>query len=154
TNRKSSSYVHQLKHTNTKKFKCDFDNCDKTYYTKFLVKLHKNSVHLNVRYVCDWSECRKQFTRNASLLQHKSSVHLNEKIFKCNEENCGKSFVTKLGLKCHKRIHSGEKPFHKINVHMKGKPVYQCSQPNCGQVLNNISHFNGHNISGLNAKMQ
>ena len=24
---------------------------------------------------------------------------------------------------------------HIIGVHMKGKPVYQCSQPNCGKVL-------------------
>ena len=36
---------------------------------------------------------------------------------------------------------------HIIGVHMKGKPVYQCSQPNCGQVLSNNNHLYRHNLS-------
>src|ERR1700733_1788362 len=55
-----TKYKHELKshnaiHSTDKQFKCDFENCGKAY--KLLLNLisHKNSVHLNVRYVCDWS---------------------------------------------------------------------------------------------------
>ncbi|CAG2177138.1 unnamed protein product [Oppiella nova] len=118
-----------------------------------------------MRYLCDWSECDKQFTRHSYLLQHKNIVHLNNSKYKCNEEKCGKSFSSKSGLIYHKRLHSGEKPFrcnyndcgkrftrnsvymkhHIIDVHMKGKPVYQCSQPNCEQVFDHKYNFYRHN---------
>ncbi|CAG2168478.1 unnamed protein product [Oppiella nova] len=111
TSYKFDLYKHQLIHTNSKRFKCDFNNCNKVYKTHSDLNQHKQRVHLNVRYVCDWSECGKQFTTKSYLLRHKTTVHLNEKKFKCNEENCGKSFATKQRLIRHKRIHSGEKSF-------------------------------------------
>ncbi|CAG2117399.1 unnamed protein product [Medioppia subpectinata] len=92
---------------------------------------HKNSVHLNVRFICDFNECNKSFTEKSNLFRHKSCVHLNDRKFKCNEENCGKSFVQKADLIRHKRIHLGEKPF-------------VCHFNDCNKTFSDKSNFNQH----------
>ena len=48
-----------------------------------------------------------------------------------------------INTKMNTRIKSNvnESKQHIIGVHMKGKPVYQCSQPNCGQVFSKTNQF-------------
>ncbi|CAG2103194.1 unnamed protein product, partial [Medioppia subpectinata] len=112
----------------TKQFKCDFNNCNKSYKQKCHLNRHKN-IHLNVRFICDFNECHQTFSQKQDLFRHKSCVHLNERKFKCNEENCDKKFNTKYKLNSHKRIHSGEKPYkylwslsdHKKRCHLNIK---------------------------------
>ncbi|CAG2103063.1 unnamed protein product [Medioppia subpectinata] len=133
TLRKDCLTQHQLIHSEIKQFKCDFNNCNKSFKTLSNLNQHKNVIHLNVRFICDFNECHKSFTTKEDLFRHKSCVHLNEKTFKCNEEKCDKKFGYKSHLIRHKRIHSGEKPFvchfnncnksfgrnDKLKVHMK-----------------------------------
>ncbi|CAG2169922.1 unnamed protein product [Oppiella nova] len=149
---------HHIRHTNIKVFQCDFNKCNKVFKNKSVLNKHKNSVHLNVRYVCDWSECRKQFIRKSHLLQHKSAVHLNEKTFQCNEENCGKRFSRNSHLIQHKRIHSGEKPFvchfndckkaftqkTQLNRHLKRK--FKCRYNKCNEYYSDNNALKQHII--------
>ncbi|CAG2104550.1 unnamed protein product [Medioppia subpectinata] len=102
---------HQLIHSNIKPFKCDFNDCNKSYNHQSLLINHKNNVHLNKRFKCDFNDCNKYFTQKSHVIKHKSSVHLNEKQFKCDVENCDKSYTEKRNLMRHKCLHSGEMPF-------------------------------------------
>ncbi|CAG2103268.1 unnamed protein product, partial [Medioppia subpectinata] len=112
TTTESMLITHQLKHSDIKQFKCDFNNCNKLYKYKHHLDRHQNSTHFNKKYVCDFNECYKTFTENKSLIRHKNRVHLNERKFKCNEENCDKIFKSKQTLLRHKSCHLGEKTFH------------------------------------------
>ncbi|CAG2172134.1 unnamed protein product [Oppiella nova] len=105
-----------MKHSKDKQFKCDFDNCNKVSRCKTALFLHKNVVHLNVRFVCDWSECDKQFTHKShyfdtkvhSLIEHKR-IHSAEKPFICHMNGCLKRFHQLSSLYRHKRIHYQQK---------------------------------------------
>src|SRR5882672_421305 len=50
-------YRHKLNHLKEQQFKCNYNNCKKVYTSRRNLFSHKNSDHLNVRYICDWSEC-------------------------------------------------------------------------------------------------
>ncbi|CAG2116157.1 unnamed protein product, partial [Medioppia subpectinata] len=102
---KSMLKRHQFIHSEIKQFKCNFNNCNKSYKLKGDLQKHMNSNHLN-QY-----ECHKSFSEKSNLFRHKSCVHLNEKKFKCNEENCGKSFLSIHYLIQHQSRHSSDKPF-------------------------------------------
>ena len=70
-----------------------------------------NYTHLNIRYKCDYNECNKLFSTKFYLNQHTKFMHLNRLKFKCDFESCGKCFVRNSDLLRHKRIHSEEKSF-------------------------------------------
>ena len=55
---------------------------------------HKNSFHLNKKFVFDCSECHKQFKQKANLNRHKSTVHLNVR-YVCDWSECHKQYKTK-----------------------------------------------------------
>ncbi|CAG2116368.1 unnamed protein product, partial [Medioppia subpectinata] len=156
--------AHQSMHLNVKQFKCDFNNCNKSFTQFSNLQTHKNPVHLNVKFICDFNECHKSFTSKKGLFLHKSCVHLNERKFKCNEENCGKKFTSTQSLIQHKRIHSGEKPFvcdfigcnksfrkrsnlmdHKI-IHSNDATIYSCFWPKCQYKTKNKWSFRTHEL--------
>ncbi|CAG2177093.1 unnamed protein product [Oppiella nova] len=64
TSFKQNLTEHQLIHSNTKKFKCDFLNCNKSVHTG------------ETPFVCDFNDCGKRFTQKSHLQRHKGR-HLN-----------------------------------------------------------------------------
>ncbi|CAG2166108.1 unnamed protein product, partial [Oppiella nova] len=117
---------------------------------------HKNSVHLNVRYVCDWSECGKQFTTKRSLNRHKNKIHLsiNSRKFNCSWPKCQFKSSNGQSLIQHQLTHSSVKQIicnnincnemfttvkqlyeHKNSVHLNVR--YVCDWSECGKQFTN-----------------
>ncbi|KAI3378878.1 hypothetical protein SNEBB_002155 [Seison nebaliae] len=116
-------------------FKCEYEECDRTYKMKSYLREHIKSFHkLTNSFKCSF--CSKTFSRNIRRLRHEV-VHTNERPYSCEEcqmtfttlyrlnvhkrihtnnlydcNDCEKKFTTKYDLRKHQRIHSNEKPFH------------------------------------------
>ena len=95
----------------SKYLKCFWPKCEYKTKTSEHLKSHELIHSNDKPFVCDYNQCYKTFKTKYDLNQHKKYVHLNERLFICNYNNCNKSFQTKRNLFRHKRIHSGEKPF-------------------------------------------
>jgi len=55
------------------KYNCDFENCDYKTNKKGNMDMHKDSVHLNIKYDCP--ECNKKLSSRANLNSHVKNVH-------------------------------------------------------------------------------
>ena len=90
------------------KFKCEFENCQRSYQSSKALRLHVKSVHEGVSYDCD--QCDKSFAQKGDLKRHVEIVHMNMKNFKCDE--CDQSFGQKAHLESHiSTVHRNEKNF-------------------------------------------
>lgn len=88
----------------TKRFFCDYDNCQKSFTRPGLLTEHQLSVHQGVRpFKC--TQCDKTFVRKSHLERHLIS-HLDdsEKPFHC--KYCNKGCTTAQQLKRHEITHS------------------------------------------------
>ena len=70
--------------------------CSKEFADKVTLKVHMQSIHLNITQNC--SICHKSFKSKQNLYQH-MKTHNDDKPFKCN--NCNKEFRQKEELKKH-----------------------------------------------------
>ncbi|CAG2115524.1 unnamed protein product, partial [Medioppia subpectinata] len=127
--------AHQLIHLEITQFKCDFNNCNKSFNQKKYLNEHKSRVHFNrgKEMHCFWPKCQYKTK------EKHNCVHLNERKFKCNEENCGKKFITNQNLIRHKIIHSGEKHF-------------VCHFNDCNKSFSEKCHLKEHMKRHLNIK--
>ena len=98
--------------------KCEF--CDKTLSGKYRLKIHINSVHLNLKpFSC--KECDMSFSQKFNLKRHILSVHERSKPFACTD--CDKEFGQKINLKNHRRsVHSKEDQLPEMK-HFKISPA-------------------------------
>lgn len=82
-------------------FCCMYMGCDKTYSTKFNLKRHVETIHLNKkRHYCE--ECKRWFASKQNLVEH-MYTHSGEKPFQCNL--CPKIFRQASQLSLHQRKH-------------------------------------------------
>lgn len=88
-----------------KKYRCDFENCDKTYSKPSLLEQHKRS-HTNERpFRCTYDGCDKSFLRNSHLKAHEVSHQSQQgKPFHCSV--CGKGVNSSQHLKRHEITHT------------------------------------------------
>ena len=93
-------------HTNNRPFKCD--HCEKSFVTRFKLKCHLNSKHVEGgrRFKC--SKCTYMAYDRRTLKVHQLT-HSSEKPYKCSE--CADAFTRLYYLRTHMRTHTGEKPF-------------------------------------------
>ncbi|XP_054167599.1 uncharacterized protein LOC128964968 [Oppia nitens] len=117
----------------TKRFRCDVDGCDKGFYYKNRMELHKQRVHYDLRpYPCEWPGCDKRFKSSNELRVHRER-HSGVRQYRCDVGDCNKSYTTHKCLQQHKRSHT--------------RP-YQCSWPacefRCGSSVTLEYHMNGH----------
>ncbi len=93
---------------NCKLFKCDFENCSKSYSKMQSLNEHKRTTHLGIVYKCDFENCEKIFRDRKGFSKHKLR-HKGIKNFVCNQ--CGKSFYENRLLRIHMNSHTGDKPY-------------------------------------------
>ena len=113
-----------------KRYKCDYNYCNKTFKYKASLYLHKRT-HSEIKYVCDWTQCKREFTSKSAINKHKSCVHFNEKRYKCDYNECQQRFNQKSSLIIDLRIDSGEKAFI-------------CSFNNCDKKFSQMSQLFNH----------
>ena len=75
-----------------KRFKCEYNDCNKCFVRYYALKRHINSIHKQLKpFECDYEKCGKSFGRKESLIVHKNT-HTDYKPFKCDFSDCEKSF--------------------------------------------------------------
>lgn len=93
---------HMNKHLGLRPYACEVDDCDKTFYCKLLLRLHRTSIHTGQSVTCE--VCNKTFPSERSLYSH-NLRHKNENRYNCN--HCERKFNNSNSLKRHLAIHSG-----------------------------------------------
>ena len=101
---------------------CQWNNCFETFASADELKAHIDIVHIDSdgvsfesakpTYLCRWTNCSKSthvFAHRYRLVRHVGGVHCKSKSHKCDQ--CPKAFSYVEGLRDHKRVHTGEKPF-------------------------------------------
>ncbi|XP_050394629.1 metal regulatory transcription factor 1 [Patella vulgata] len=121
--------THQKSHKGEYTFLCDQSGCGKSFLTSYSLKIHVR-VHTNEKpYECDLQNCEKAFNTLYRLRAHQR-IHTGD-TFKCDESGCTKYFTTLSDLRKHVRTHTGEKPFH-------------CEESNCGKSFSASHHLKTH----------
>ncbi|XP_054154617.1 zinc finger protein 761-like [Oppia nitens] len=122
TTRNSSAFGLNVDHSIEPEFKCDYNDCGKTFasldncnslkITDYIINdcdhnydNYNTRVDNNTQYKCFWPKCRK-----IGLQHHKYAKHSNIRYI-CDINDCGKMFSHKSSLKMHKMV-----------VHLKCKP--------------------------------
>jgi len=77
TKHKESHKNHMLRHGESRPFKCDYTECDKSFKTKGDLKQHKYK-HAGKKIECDFVGCDKKFTYPSELYTHKKKHHTNQ----------------------------------------------------------------------------
>ena len=77
TKHKKSLKQHILRHGDSRPFKCDHSNCDKSFKTKGDLKQHQYK-HSGKKLECDFVGCIKKFTYPSELCTHKKKKHSNQ----------------------------------------------------------------------------
>lgn len=97
---------HLNKHNNVRPYACEVDGCEKMFYCKLLLRLHRTSIHTGLQIACD--VCKKTFPSDRSLYAHQLR-HRNVDRYNCT--NCERKFNNSNSLKRHLAIHSGIREF-------------------------------------------
>ena len=82
--------------------------CKKTFHNSTLLSNHRRKEHCNKDYKCQLCESEFQFLRQ--LDKHLATRH-GSKRFKCEFKNCDKIYSSREGLRYHKLVHTGLKPY-------------------------------------------
>ena len=151
---KGSKHVSQ-----EKKYKCD--QCDQTFVSPSKLKRHKIVHTTGCNYEC--SDCHMTYRHPDSLAKHRLKEHgPPREPFICKE--CGSSFFYNSGLKRHKLIHSGKKPYKceicgkrfsdrtAMNKHTgtHNKKSLKCAL--CGKNFKLETRLNKHKCAGVDNK--
>lgn len=90
----------KLKHLDSKKYHCPFQNCNKKFSVLWALRSHYISKHSNSKkFKCFFSGCNKSFNQKYQRDIHYNSIHCDMWYF-CD---CGKKFANQYALKYHKQ---------------------------------------------------
>ena len=98
---------------------CNYENCNKSFDTKWGLARHIRSHTGEKPYVCNFPGCGKGFTEKCALKRHELS-HSTEKPYKCTYAGCEKAFKCRDYLEYHLRLHEEPHP-------------YRCTYEDCGR---------------------
>lgn len=126
---------------------CTWPGCPKTFNRPARLRDHLNSHTNSRPFKCPYDDCDKDYIEDKHLKQHIKAVHTNERKHVCLRPGCGKSFVTGTRLKRHQAVHEGEDRFRcqdcgqsfrkkeTLNKHVrkehKGLKPHQCTESGC-----------------------
>ncbi|KAK2608783.1 hypothetical protein QQS21_002640 [Conoideocrella luteorostrata] len=90
---------------------CTWPGCPKTFNRPARLRDHLNSHTNSRPFKCPYDDCEKDYIEDKHLKQHIKAAHTNERKYVCQVEGCGKSFVTGTRLKRHQAVHEGAERF-------------------------------------------
>lgn len=129
-NRPARLRDHLNSHTNSRPFKCPYDDCDKDYTVDKHLKQHIKAVHTHERkHVCQVAGCGKSFVTGTRLKRHQA-VHEGADRFRC--QDCGQSFRKKDTLGKH------------VRKEHQGLPAHPCAEPGCGAAFDTKTSLKRH----------
>lgn len=121
---------HLNSHTNSRPFKCPYDDCGKDYTVDKHLKQHIKAVHTQERkHVCQREGCGKSFVTGTRLKRHQA-VHEGADRFRCSD--CGQSFRKKDTL--HKHIRKDH----------QNLPTHPCTEPGCDAAFDTKTSLKRH----------
>ena len=86
-------YISNTKKNGIKKFKCNYDDCNKSFSLKWIFKRHIDSHFIFKMFKCEI--CGKAYKSKENLKLHHSNKHLDIKPYKCSF--CDKQFSHRNG---------------------------------------------------------
>ena len=90
-------------HTGERPFVCSNEGCDRAFHSSGDLKAHEKT-HSGVRdFVC--GTCGKALSSRNALRVHERALHTLDRPFKCEEKECGMTYMTKLDLDRHVAKH-------------------------------------------------
>ena len=139
---------------------CTWPGCTKTFNRPARLRDHLNSHTNSRPFKCPYDDCDKDYTVDKHLKQHIKAVHTQERKHVCQREGCGKSFVTGTRLKRHQAVHEGADRFrcedcgqsfrkkdtlHKhVRKEHQGLPSHPCTEPGCGAAFDTKASLKRH----------
>ncbi|PNY24943.1 Transcription factor IIIA [Tolypocladium capitatum] len=126
---------------------CTWPGCPKTFNRPARLRDHLNSHTNSRPFKCTYDDCDKDYIEDKHLKQHIKAVHTHDRKYVCQREGCGKTFVTGTRLKRHQAVHEGADRFrcqdcgqsfrkketlHKhVRKEHEDKKAFECSEPGC-----------------------
>ena len=87
----------------TKRLKCEYEGCDKSYCSSFNLKRHIEIIHLGLRrFKCP--QCERMLSSKQNLLDHKN-IHTGAKPYICELPGCGQPFRQLSQYYIHRQLH-------------------------------------------------
>lgn len=110
------------------------DVCNKTFAHLYE---HRRIHDPTARFYC--SRCEKSYVSNHGLQIHIRVAHTKEKPYKCENQDCDKTFSTISERSRHHKTHVPEK-------------TYLCPEPGCGRSFSLYTHLYQHKFSHSDTK--
>ena len=143
-----------------KTLSCTWPGCPKTFNRPARLRDHLNSHTNSRPFKCPYDDCDKDYIEDKHLKQHIKGTHTHERKHVCHREGCGKSFVTGTRLKRHQAVHDGADRFRcqdcgqsfrkrdTLNVHVRKEHLqvrpFQCSVLGCGEDFDSKARLKQH----------
>ncbi|XP_018330534.1 zinc finger protein 675 [Agrilus planipennis] len=155
--KRSKLTYHSGKHTGKRPFKCEVENCNKSYTNPAHLRRHKKITHDKFvkaeSILCTYEGCLRIFSNRYSLKKHCNLKHNANRKFPFNCKQCSEGFTRKRQLLKHSYVHTGIAPFKcdqcearfltmvDCNRHKRTHTVYTCE---CGEKYERWLFFLSH----------
>ncbi|KAL1626658.1 DNA-binding transcription factor [Diplodia seriata] len=111
-----------------KRYECDMPGCNKSFYQKTHLDIHRRAHTGFKPFVCKEPSCGQRFSQLGNLKTHERR-HTGERPYNC--DICGKTFAQRGNVRAHKIVHQHVKPF-------------TCKLDGCGKQFTQLGNLKSH----------
>ncbi|KAF9631254.1 Zinc finger C2H2-type protein [Lasiodiplodia theobromae] len=111
-----------------KRYECDMPGCNKSFYQKTHLDIHRRAHTGFKPFVCKEPSCGQRFSQLGNLKTHERR-HTGERPYNC--DICGKTFAQRGNVRAHKIVHQHVKPF-------------TCKLEGCGKQFTQLGNLKSH----------